>query len=86
MDGLLGSKSSKRVQCGEPICIVFIPLSAEPAKRAKSFVFRFESLLAHSASARRKPERSVWPSRQFTGVFRSSLKSTVSSLGMPVSG
>jgi hypothetical protein len=63
-----------------------IPLSAEPAKRAKSFVFRFESSLAHSASARRKPERSVWPSRQFTGVFRSSLKSTVSSLGMPVSG
>src|ERR1022692_3048791 len=32
------------------------------------------------------PERSVWPSRQFTGVSRSSLKSTVSSLWMPVSG
>src|ERR1019366_1874405 len=28
----------------------------------------------------------VWPSRQFIGVFRSSLKSTVSSLWMPVSG
>src|ERR1017187_3553431 len=61
-DCVSGHESSKRVQCGEPICIGFIPLSAEPAKRAKSFVFRFESLLAHSESARRK-----------TGTFRLAL-------------
>src|ERR1035437_3564978 len=59
---VLCDESSKRVQGGEPICIVFIPLSAEPAKRAKSFVFRFESSLAHSESARRK-----------TGTFRLAL-------------
>jgi hypothetical protein len=29
----LARKSSKRVQTGEPLCIVFIPLSAEPAER-----------------------------------------------------
>jgi hypothetical protein len=78
--GRISGKSFEMRPTWEAICIRFIPLSAEPAKRAKSYSGSNPCWATRNPHGE-TPEGSVWPSRQFTGVFRSSLKSTVSSDG-----